>query len=440
MLFRRYGTFSGGIDLPDEKQLTRDQPIEPYRPRGAVRVPLAPCRGRPAEPIVEPGQVVSAGEKIASATAGVDVFAPVAGTVRAFCQVRVAAEHVFSACPAVEIEPADQPFLPSDAREVFDWQAAGAAAVRERIAAGGLSTHRRPAEPLTEWIDRARSKRCLTLVANVMEGQPYVTADHRLLVEHGPQVLPGLAILGRAIEAQELILAAESRRTGDYQQLAEPGHTCHVERVALPHKYPIGADPILVKVLTRREVPPGGSPMDVGCAVVDAATCFAIYRWVVLGLPPTGRVVTVSGPRAARTGNFFVPFGVSCAELLGEAEALGVHNGPMVGLCWPDDAVVCPTTNAVLAMEPAPLAAPSQCIRCAWCTDHCPARLNVAALNDAFELGRLTQARRLVAPACVECGVCSYVCPARLPLSQRVRQLKRTILDVERSMPLFAGG
>jgi electron transport complex protein RnfC len=103
-------------------------------------------------------------------------------------------------------------------------------------------------------------------------------------------------------------------------------------------------------------------------------------------------------------------------------------------------AVVGPATNAVLALKvgPEPMSTPTQCIRCGWCTDHCPARLNVAALNDDYELKQIAHARRFGVQACVGCGVCTYVCPARLPLAQRVRQLIQAVYDQDRDMPLFA--
>jgi len=440
MLFRRYGSFAGGIDLPDEKQPTLDRAIEPYRPAGRIRVPLAPCDSKVASALVEVGEQVRPGQRIAKTASrtGVDVFSPLGGRVVGLTTAEVAAGDEFLPCPAVEIAPDDRWTGIGPQASVFDWRSSDCTGLRERLASGSLTTFRRPTEALMRWINRARSKGCETLVANVMECQPYVTADHRLLVEHGPDVIRGLAILGRAIEAKDIILAADSRRTGDYQRLSEAGTAHKIARIALPRKYPTGADPMLIKVLTRREVPPGGSTMDVGAAVIDAATCFAVYRWAACDVPPTGRVVTVAGPNAPNAGNYWVPFGTRCLELVAEADQPVIHNGPMSGIRCSPEAVVSPSTNAVLALAaPAPAPA-SACIRCSWCTDHCPARLNVALLNDAFELGRIDQARKLIAPACVECGVCTYVCPARLPLSQRVKQLKRAIRGIETSMPLFA--
>ena len=438
MLFRRYGRFAGGIDLPDEKVATLNLPIDPYRPTETLRVPLG-CCGTAATAIVEVAQKVARAEKIAKAApGGVDVFSPVEGRVAGFCTVRVAVDDEFVSSPAVEIAPDAGQVESGRPVRRFDWRTAGASALRERIAGGALTTHRRPVEPLDRWVHRARARGCRTLIANAMENQPYVSADHRLLVEYGEEVMGGLAILGKAIDAHQVIIAADSRRTADYQQIADPGRTYGIARIALPHKYPTGADPMLVKVLLRRETPPGGSTMKVGAAVTDPATCLAVFRSVACEIPPTARAVTIAGPRAPEPRNYWVPFGTRCLALVEDAAQPVIHNGPMVGLRCPPDAVVGPATDVILALEAAVPNPPTPCIRCSWCTDHCPARLNVAALNDAFELGRIAQARRLIAPACVECGVCTYVCPARLPLSQRVKQLKRAIQHNAQSMPLFA--
>jgi len=438
MIFRRYGTFTGGIDLPDEKGATLDEAIVPCRLPAELRVPLAPCAGRAAEPIVRLGQHVRAGERIGRAAdaGGVDVFAPLSGRVGPIVPAEVAGGHGFVESPAVALTELDGPAAAFDAdgspqADPLDWQAAEAGAICERISAGSLTTFRPRPQPLGSWVGRARENRCGTLVANAMEQEPYVTADHRLLVDRGADVVEGLAILRKAVGADEAILAADRRRTGAYEALMQAAERFGVTRIALPHKYPMGADTILVKVLTRRETPPGRSTMAVGAAVVDAATCRAVFQWVCRGVRPLGRVVTVAGDRAAAPANLWVPFGADCVELTGGAEGLIVHGGPMSGLRCGRRAVVTAATCAVLALSPPATPLPTVCIRCGWCTDHCPVRLNVTALNDAFELSLVGAARRGGAPACVECGVCSYVCPARLPLAQRVKQLKQAIRVAE---------
>ena len=442
MFFRRYGTFAGGIDLPDEKQDTLGLAIESYKPADPLRVPLAVCGRSSAKPLVEPGQLVSLGERIAEScdSMSVDVFSPVAGKVVAVVSAEVAPVDRFVACAVIEILPDKQTVVLTEGDVSSDWQAFSPEDLMDRIGAGGLTTYRRPIEPLVRWIDRARSKGCRALIANVMENQPYVTADHRLLVERPTEVVDGLVMLASVLNIQEIALAVDWRRAPDYQGVVSPAKQRGISLVALPHKYPAGSDAMVTKVITRREKPPGGSVMDVGVAVVGAATCLATYRWVACGLPPIGRVVTVAGRRAARAMNSWLPFGARCLSLVADVEQPVIQNGPMVGVRCSSQGVISPATNAILAIDASVPASPSPCIRCSWCTDHCPARLNVAALNDAFELGALDRASRLVASGCLECGVCTYVCPARLPLSQRVKYLKRAVMSGNSAMPLFAKG
>jgi len=222
-----------------------------------------------------------------------------------------------------------------------------------------------------------------------MEDQPFVTADHRLLVEHGPEVIAGASILARAGRIGQVTLAADQQKTENYQHLTAPAQAHGLERVALPRRYPIGADNILLSVLTGREVPCGGKAADIALAIIDAASCFAIYRWVACGDRLAGRVVTGS---------------VASAR-----------------------SVVGPGCDAVLALEPTSPGVATQCVRCGWCRDHCPTRLNVAVLNDLYELGHVQPANLLGVLSCLGCGVCSYVCPAVLPLTERMRQLKKSL-------------
>ena len=413
--------------MPDEKHETSDRAIEAFAPSASavLRVPLSWDGGPGASVVVSAGQRVQAGERIArAATGGVDVFAPLAGVVGASCRVRVACGDGWAAVDALELRDLDPWALPTF-EPTFDWQACDGDALRARLADGHLVIHRRRSEPLAAFVERARRREVRALIVNGMEHQPYVAADHRVLVEHGPRVLAGAAMLARAIGARQTHLAADHRRVRAYGGLPETAEKLGVNLVALTHKFPIGADAILTYVLTRRETPVGGETMDVGAAVIDAATCLAIFGWVACGQRPAGRVTTVAGERADRCGNVYIPWGLAVSDVLSMAPVL--HGGPMAALACPDDAVAGPATDALLAIHMPTHQAPGVCIRCGWCSDHCPARLNVAALNDDFELGQIEHARTLGVEASMNCGVCSYVCPARLPLTQRVRQLRQLL-------------
>ena len=320
---------------------------------------------------------------------------------------------------------------------MFEWQIAPADTLRERLAESHLTTFRRPPQPLAQWIARARASHCTCLIANAMENQPHVTGDHRLLVEHGEQVIEGLAILALAAEIRDVFLAVDSRYTNEYHDLPAPALQYSVNRVALPHKYPIGADNILIHVLTRRAVPSGGRPADIGVAVIDVATCFAAYRWVACEERLGGRSGHPGRVACARAGQSVCPLRRRLPRTAAPRQCPPIPGWVHGRLPCPPETVTGPDCDAVLALDPTPTGAAAQCIRCGWCRDHCPARLNVAALNDMHELAHLDQADRLGALSCVGCGVCSYICPARLPLTERVQELKRTLCQTRQSMPLF---
>ncbi len=435
MLFRRYGTFAGGIDLPDEKDATLAAPISSLGDIPHLRIPLSPCQGQDARPIVKPGDHVAAGDKIAEAahSEGVDIFAPLAGTVGDVVKIDLTCRNGTKQANALILRdlttPEDPPIVDLD--ESFDWHRSNGNELRLKLAGGGLTTHSRATVSLTRWVRQACSKKCHTIILNGVESQPYVTCNHRILVERGCEVVRGLAILAETIEAKTVFLAVDRRRTDDYSGLLDRAGRFDINHMAMLEKYPIGNDIVLTKVLTRNEVPPGGTPMDVGVAIIDAATCFAVYRWVACGEPQTHRVVTVSGEYSAKRGNFYLPMGTDCMDLVGDSDpATVICGGPMEGTACMPGTVVTPGLDAVLAIDAAPPPSPTPCIRCGWCTDHCPTRLNVAMLNDLAELSEIAQAEQIGALACIECGVCSYICPARLPLTQRLKRLKRAIFTL----------
>ena len=421
---RRFGTFTGGIDLPDDKGPALNAPIGAWGEISHISLPLGRTAARAASPIVEKNRKVAAGELLATGhNETPDIFAPADAIVSGFSTVEVAGRHATHKSPAIDLEVTSPVELPATDPVEPHWSGLDEAGLWDRLTEGQIPVHRGGAVSLAAWVLRARSKSCGLLVANAMEQQPLVTANHRLLAEYGREVTEGLAILARATGITNAALVVPRRRTDAYRGLADPAREYKITQVALSHKYPTEADTILVKVLTRRNVPPGRTPMDAGVAVIDPATCFAVYRWIACAQRLAGRIVTVSGAAKHEGGNYFLPFGAYCLDIINSEDRIVIHGGPMIGTLCNDRTVITPATDAILSIKPSPHAPPSPCIRCGWCTDHCPARLNVAALNDDFELCLVEHARRLGVSACVHCGVCSYVCPARLPLAQRVGEL-----------------
>ena len=380
-------------------------------------------------PLVINDQKVSTGRIIATAdNESPDIFAPTDATVTGFSNVEIAGRYTMRRAPAIDLKIASPIKLPPAEPIAPHWLDMDEAALWDRITEGQLTVHRRGSTPLAHWVLKARSKSCGLLVANAMEQQPLVTSSHRMLVDHGPEVIEGLAILARAIGISNAALVVPRRRTDSYRNIAPPADKYNIAQIALSHKYPTESDTILTKVLTRLSVPPGMTPMDVRVAMIDPATCLAVYRWVACGQRLAGRIVTICGHETRPDGNYFLPFGARCLDIIKPRDRSVIHGGPMIGAKCNTNTVVIPATDAILAISPSPYAPSSPCIRCGWCTDHCPTRLNVASLNDDFELSLIEHARRSHVTACVGCGVCSYICPARLPLMQRVKELKLAVI------------
>ncbi|MCK5114144.1 MAG: 4Fe-4S dicluster domain-containing protein [Phycisphaerae bacterium] len=426
MLFQRYGKFTGGIDVPEEKDSTVDKPISIPEATDSLRIPLMPCQTLPSQPTVTVGARIEPHQRIAAAMKdGIDIFAPLGGTVKSIDE------------KTIELADLTQPKgIPESSIET-SWSDLDSVQLYQRLAESHLPTFGARGETMMGWINRAKKSQANTLIINAVECQPYVTADHRLLAEFGSEVITGSAILGKTIGVSKIIVAVDETHTDDYTELLETNAQYDIQCIALPRKYPIGADNILAYVLTRHEVPCGQDPESIGIAMAGPAECFSVYRWVVCGQRLGGRVVTISGMHAERPGNYFVPYGTDIHELMAPAEEPFIIGSPMIGRLCPEGSVVKPSTDAVVAIDPTIVGVPSQCIRCGWCHDHCPARLNVAVLNDHYELSDIAQAEHLGVLSCVECGVCSYICPARLPLAERTRKLKRAIKRRQTSMPLF---
>jgi len=421
MKLRVNGTFNGGVDLPELSPGGRDTPIEPCVPQERL---LVPCHS-PACVTVEAGQGVEAGQLIASGggVGGMDIFAPLAGTVAAVVQAHVISGDDLLMVPAVELTALSPPEELTRHEEIFDWRHADDPELADRLRDGALPVFASTVEPLTDWIQRVRLARCGAVVANVMDNEPRFSAGHRLLAEHGREVVLGLEILRRAAGVGVAAIAVDHRRTSRYRRCGVAARDVGIDRIALTHKYPIGNDRVLTKALTGRRVPPDGTPMARGVALIDASTCLAVYHWVAWGRRATHRVVAVASSGGHR--NLWAPLGASCAALApGEGDL--VHGGVMTGLVCDDSVVVTQGTRALGRFAADWAGRAVACVRCAWCVDRCPAGLNVADLSDAFELGQFDSRHARAARRCVECGICSYVCPSCLPLMARVKRLKHS--------------
>ncbi len=273
-----------------------------------------------------------------------------------------------------------------------------------------------------------------TLIANACECEPYITADDSLLRTEPEQVLQGIQILRRVLNPERAVLAVEDNKAEAIQKLKGmmadfPG----IELVVLPTRYPQGAEKQLIQSVTGRQVAPGQLPVSVGCAVFNVSTYAAIYRAVILGIPLTQRIVTISGETVNHPQNFIVRIGTPFHDLIAEAGGLTdetervISGGPMMGAAQSDLSVpVIKATNSILCLPKDKNGAAENpvCLRCGKCVGVCPMHLQPLYLYRYAKCSNAAELERLNLLDCMECGSCAFTCPGKLPLVEQFRKGK----------------
>ena len=430
-------SFFGGVHPDENKQLTSEKPIQVFPEPDVLVVPMSQHIGAPCKPLVKKGDAVTVGQKIGDNTGlCVPVHSPVSGTVKAVemrahtsgtTMLSVVIENDHQCTPCEDIQPRTQEQVdalsPEELMEII--HEAGV------VGMGGATfpTHVKLSSGLGK-VD--------TIIANAGECEPYITADDRLCREMPEKVISGVKIIMKIFGLDSAHIAIEDNKPQAAKALQ--ACLCTADGISvdiLPAMYPQGAEKQLIQAVTGRQVPSGGLPAAVGCAVFNAATCKAIHDAVYEGMPLIRRVVTVSGNIVMEPKNLLVPIGTSFNDLM---EAVGtsqnpykvLSGGPMMGVTQYDLSV--PTikgTNAVTILKYGGRRRiyHPQCIRCGRCMDACPMRLMPVLMYKALVGGDVEQMKELNMMDCIECGCCAYVCPARIPLVLGFRSGKQRIRD-----------
>ena len=282
-------------------------------------------------------------------------------------------------------------------------------------------------------------KKCNILIINGVECEPYLTSDHRLMLEKGEEILIGISILMKALKVDRAMIGIENNKPDAIDNLTKlatgfKGITVH----ALKVKYPQGAEKQLIKALINREVPSGHLPLDVGAVVHNVGTAFAVYEAVQKNKPLFERVVTITGKSLAKPGNYFVRIGTPISKLIeaagGMPEDTGkiVNGGPMMGKAVNNmDVPVVKGTSGIILFpsEESERKEIKPCIRCAKCVSVCALNLEPYLLMTLSEKGLFERAEKERITDCMECGSCSYTCPADRPLLDYIRLGKSTVIQ-----------
>lgn len=429
--------FFGGIHPNAHKELSCDQPIQDFPEPAVLVVPLSQHIGAPCKPLVKKGDPVTVGQKIGDNTGlCVPVHSPVSGTVKA---VEMKAHTSGRTMLSVVIENDRQGTLSPEIRSRTPEQveALSSEELMELIRQAGVVGMGGATFPTHVKLASAIGK-VDTVIVNLCECEPYITADDRLCRQMPEQVISGVKLIMKILSLTKALIAVEDNKP----EAASALRACldsrdGIEVCLLPTMYPQGAEKQLIYAVTGRQVPSGGLPAAVGCAVFNAATCKAIHDAVYEGMPLIRRVVTVSGNIVMAPKNLLVPIGTSFNDLM---EAVGtsenpykvISGGPMMGVTQYDLSV--PTTkgtNAVTILGHSGRRKINhpQCIRCGRCMDVCPMKLMPVLMYQALLGGDVEQMRSLNLMDCMECGCCDYTCPARVPLVLGFRSGKQRIRD-----------
>lgn len=434
----RKGTFKGGIHLAGSKEATQGQGVLAANIPDRVFIPLSQHTGAPCSPIVKVGDEVKKGQKIGEGKGFVTapIHASVSGKVVSIEQ----REHPggnFVSCIVIENDskeewadsvkpnPSPENLTPEELRKV--------------IFEAGIVGLGGAAFPSHVKYSPVEGKKAEVVVLNGIECEPFITADHRVMLEKPDRIITGLRYIMKSSGCTKAVIAIEDNKMDAVaiMEKAIAGDNA-ISVAVMNEKYPQGSEKQLIYACTGREIPIGGLPVDVGVVVNNVGTAAAIADAVELGIPLIERIVTLNGDGIAQPANYMVRVGTLFKELIaqsggytGEIEMI-IAGGPMMGkTVFSDEVPVIKGTSGIIVRKSQikVKAKEYHCVRCAKCVDACPAFLEPTTIAKYAKKGIWEEAEEHSVLNCIECGSCVFVCPANIPLLQYIRRAKQAIMS-----------
>ncbi len=430
--------FEGGVH-PTPHKNTRSKPIEVVAPQKEMIYPLLQHIGAICEPIVKVGDYVRMGQKIAESTAAVSapIHATVSGTVKKICDwdhptgnriPSIIIENDFEDNRAECFQEACSDYKTKTPEELIDM-------IKEAgiVGMGGAAfpTHIK----LSSGLGRVD-----TVIINAAECEPYLSSDHRVILEATDELIGGLQIVRYIMGASSMYIGIENNKPDAISLLIKRLAKSKIKVVILKTKYPQGGEKQLIRAVSGRVVPSGKLPADVGCLVLNVDTVIAIYRAIINGAPLMRRIVTVAGHGVERTGNAYVRLGTPFSAVL---DYFGykpttrklIMGGPMMGTAqYSLDAPVIKGTSGLICMTKSQLTIDRDvsCIRCGSCVSACPMQLVPSYIAQYVKNEKFDLVEKMHAGDCIECGCCSFTCPAKIPLIQYMRIGKQKVNEMKK--------
>lgn len=430
--------------MPDCKN-TKNSPITEFPAPKTVSIPMQQHIGAPATPLVAKGDAVCVGQVIGRFDSGLScpVHATVSGIVKdiemrpSYTGYGKTAHIVIENDFLNTVDPSIKPYSGK-------LQDATTEEIIEIVKNAGISGMGGAAFPTYAKISSAIGK-AKDIVVNCAECEPYITANHRLMLEEPERIIGGTEILLKALGLEKAILAVEDNKKDAAEVLREmTAGDSRFEVVVLKTKYPQGDERQLIYAIKGIELPAGKLPADVGCVIFNAETCAAVHTAFTTGMPLVSRIVTVDGDAINEPKNIRVPLGTSYEDVFefcgGVKENVSriITGGPMMGSSqWDYNAVVMKNTSAILVLSDEDnhnVLENAACIHCGKCVSVCPMHLMPNYLAAFSKADNTEMCEKFGIMSCVECGCCTYTCPGRVPIVQHIRNKKAQITAYRRRM------